>query len=127
MANNIKVVYTFEDNSQETITLFEGVGCFHIKTLNGATYYSASYHCKPNDWAEYAHLYQGELKRISDLGKKVKKITVNYFEKEDGTFELTNEFEFTKSLPIYYDFSNTTVSDNTCVLFIEDIYVVAIQ
>ena len=124
MVGEIKVNLVFEDDTEQSLYLPEGVGCFNMQSLGDALSYNFSFKVKESDLANCPDLFQTTLKDIYNLKKKVKSIFVGHFEKEDGTFEMEHTYTMSQPSPLFYGFKNAVNIDNGCSVLDECIYVV---
>ena len=124
MVGEIKVNLVFEDDTEQSFYLPEGLGCFNMQSLGDALSYNFSFKVKESDLTKNVDLFQTTLKDIYNLKKKVKSIFVGHFEKEDGTFEMQHTYIMSQPRPIFYGFKNAVATDNGCSIVDECIYVV---
>ena len=124
MLGEIKVNLVFEDDTEQSFYLPEGIGCFNMQSLGDALSYNFSFKVKESDLANCTDLFQTTLKDIYNLKKKVKSIFVGHFEKEDGTFEMQHTYITSQPRPIFYGFKTAVDPDIGCSVVDEYIYVV---
>ena len=124
MVGEIKVNLVFEDDTEQSFYLPEGLGSFNMQSLGDALSYNFSFEVKESDLAKCTDFVQTTLKDIYNLKKKVKSIFVGHFEKEDGTFEMEHTYTMSQPRPLFYGFKNAVNIDNGCSVLDECIYVV---
>ena len=70
MLGEIKVNLVFEDDTEQSFYLPEGVGCFNMQSLGDALSYNFSFKVKESDLTKNVDLFQTTLKDIYNVPAK---------------------------------------------------------